>query len=72
MTAQYISLPDHRLLVIDEEYWTALSKFLKTVEFRVSTTLEAGMFLLFAMNAAAQRRSGMTGLLLARCARSAP
>ena len=52
------------MLVVDEKYWTAFYKRRKTVEFRVDTTLEEGMSVLFAMGAA-QRRSGLTGLLLA-------
>ena len=51
-------------MVVDEEYWTAFYKRRKKVEFRVNTTLEEGMSVLFAMGAA-QRRSGLTGLLLA-------
>jgi hypothetical protein len=57
-------LPDHRLLVVHEKYWTAFYKRHKHVEFRVDTTLEEGMSVLFAMGAA-QRRSGLTDLLLA-------
>ena len=64
IAAPYVSLPDHRLLVVDEEYWTAFYKRRKKVEFRVDTPLEEGMSVLFAMGAA-QRRSGLTGLLLA-------
>ena len=64
ITAPHVPLPDHRLLVIDEEYWIAFFNLIKEVEFRVDTTLEAGMFVLFAMGAS-QRRSGLTGLLLA-------
>ena len=52
------------MLVVDEEHWTAFYKQRKKVEFRVNTTLEEGLSVLFAMGAA-QRRSGFTGLLLA-------
>ena len=50
--------------MVDEEHWTAFYKQRKKVEFRVNTTLEEGLSVLFAMGAA-QRRSGLTGLLLA-------
>jgi hypothetical protein len=52
------------VLVVDEEFWVAFFDLIKKVEFRVSTTLEAGMSVLFSMGAW-QRRSGLTGLLLA-------
>jgi hypothetical protein len=52
-------------LVVDEEYWTAFYKLYKKVEFRVATTVVEGMSVLFAMGAA-QKRSGLTGLLLAK------
>ena len=57
-------LPGHCLLVVDEKFWTAFYDLLKKVEFRVDTTLEKGKFLLLAMGAA-QRRSGLSSLLLA-------
>ena len=55
------------MLVVDEKYWTAFYKRRKTVEFRVDTTLEEGMSVLFAMGAAQRRctSTGFTGLLLA-------
>ena len=54
------------MLVVDEEHWTAFYKQRKKVEFRVDTTLEEGMSVLFAgAMGAAQRRSGLTGLLRA-------
>lgn len=51
-------------MVLHEEYWRAFFEEEKKVEFRVSTTLVAGMHLLLSMGAA-HRRSGKTGLLLA-------
>ena len=55
------------MLVVDEEHWTAFYKQRKKVEFRVDTTLEEGMSVLFAMGAAQRRctSTGFTGLLLA-------
>ena len=52
-------------MVLHEKYWTAFYKRRKKVEFRVDTTLEEGMSVLFAIMGAAQRRSVFTGLLLA-------
>jgi len=51
-------------MVLHKKYWTAFYKRRKRVEFRVDTTVEEGMSVLFAMGAA-QRRSGLTDLLLA-------
>ena len=67
ITAPYVALPNHRLMVVDEKYWTAFYKRRKKVEFRVDTTLKEGISVLFAMGAAQRRCTStvFTGLLLA-------